>query len=208
MITSFKYITLIICVCFASWSCKKKLRGSVTITGKAMHYYTREPIVAKITLKANDNRNSGNLTWLTDAICFTNGEFKIRSKPARSEQYHLFVDGQFWNQYLQQSVIDLQEGQVKELGDVLMGEHTFHCKISLKSVSSKNITFLATTKGAFIINAGKDTTIIETRKFNYQDYEMGGHTFSVMYRLQGQWPETLVKVPFLDSDTARLHIDY
>lgn len=200
------------CVCLTSWFCRKKLLNQVYVKGRVLHFFTKEPMVSRITLRTpggNGFRNSGfqqGGVWLTEAISDQNGEFRLRSKPARNDEYNLFIDNAPWDVLNNNSRVELEEKVTVNLGDIFTGEQTIFCKIHLQSVSGFSIELLSPNFHAFA--AGTNTTVIDSRKFTYTDFRNGGSTYRINYDVVGLQSFNVASAPIYTSDTVEINVSY
>lgn len=200
-----KYILFLLFFAFSFWFCNKKMFGRVTVKGKVLHFFTKKPVVSRITLRTNATFRGASF-WLTEAIADQNGDFTMWSKPSKMENYHLFVDNLPWDILNNNSRVELKENETLDIGTVYTGEQTIFCRIHLQSVSGYSIELNSPKFHAFA--AGTNTTFIDSRKFTYPEFKSSNASYRINYEVVGLQSFNTTFAPITTSDTVDINISY
>ncbi|MBI2722613.1 MAG: hypothetical protein HYX39_10605 [Bacteroidetes bacterium] len=166
------YITLILLTFFIDCR-QKKLFKNVTISGRLVNYYTKEPIAdISVELRGNDVHSQSTYaigaTLLTSETTDNSGRFVLKSKQSKDHpQYYL--------RHKSSGGYSLYDFSFKvnsnnyELGDVPSGTYTF--KVYLRFLSAtNNCAFVDLPTADLNLLSGKDTTIQMSFTKNYNDF--------------------------------------
>ncbi len=207
-----KYVfRILLCSILLFWFCQKKLFKTVEGHGRIVNYITNEPIQTDITLRSADATSAKNLPYV-DLYKFnskSDGTFHFKTRASRRDKYDLYI-GQTSYQYAQ--YIDLKQGSDAELGDVLIGDYTFNCQVTLIPVTSSAIDFYQTvgmSQGYYFV-AGTATVFTHSTKYSIKDYETYKHNYQLGFKIfpGGVTTYSFVNIPINSSNTLSVTINY
>jgi hypothetical protein len=195
-------IILIICF-FIFGACKKKLFKHVAVQGRMLNYITKSPLTANVYVSAYEARGSRNSVDLGHTQTGNDGSFSIRTSAVRTGKYYIDIIG---SQPLYGGEFIIPDGSTKDFGDVLAGQFTFICKVTIVPVSTSAIDFPFLETGALHFNAGTATQFVTTQTIKAYDFS---NVFTIAFDTSGT--RTFRKIPISSStpqDTLFTTINY
>jgi hypothetical protein len=192
---------------------EKSIR-SVTVEGRVLNFFTRQPLATLVVLRADDvhtwHIGDGGEIILGQTISGTDGRFKIESKPTKGNNYYLEIEGKDISRAGSRIHIN-GKGQT-DIGDVLAGFQDFYCRVTVRSVSGKCLLYNdPSTVEDIRFEPGSNTSFVVRRRFS-KNIELSFYNF---YRIAYcgappiHWSQySGDKRPIVNSDTLRQEILY
>lgn len=177
------------------------------MTGQILHFFTKEPQPAHVSLRGDNMNDNSEYTEGTIEILggntSENGTFSFQGKASRRNNYSLYVKLNEKPEELVFYKVSVPAGSIKNFGEILLGKQDFFCKVNVISVSSNTITFFG--KETKIFKPGSIGTYLYSAEYTNAQYTEYGHNLRVAYSLRSGTVTTnsFVAVPISGFDTLR-----
>ncbi len=205
-------IAILIFSALTFWFCQKKMFDTVEVHGRVVNYITKIPILTDISLMADDATTAKDVPQIS--LCKvgseSNGYFDIKTNASARGNYNLLIGEE---SYKYKISVNPKENSNTNLDDVLIGDYTFNCQVTLVPVSSSDIDFYRNGIGNspdLHFNAGTSTQFTYTSKYSIQDYNTTGHYFWLWYKTYpgGVTSYSLATIPINSGNTLSITINY
>jgi hypothetical protein len=205
-------ITIIIFSLFLFCFCQKKLFKHVEIHGRVLNYITKQPVMMQVQLRCRERGSGSSYTQgryiMATTWPNTDGTFYIKSGAAKEGGgYYLEVEDKpaLWER------ITLVEGKNNDLGDILVGNYTFYCKVTLVPVTNSSIDIINRDGGNDThFNSGTSTLYLSHENKIKDKYNQNPN-YTVEYYVNdpsGTRTYKSVSVPSPNGDTLNAVINY
>ena len=192
--------------------CQKKIFKNIEAHGRIVNYITNQPISTDITLRTADATSAKNLPYvdLYKTNSSGDGTFHFKTKASRRDKYDLYI-GQSSYQYAQD--ISLKEGSNTDLGEILIGDYTFNCQVTIVPVTSSSIEFyqsVGMTSPGYTFAPGTSTVFTHSTKYSISEYQANGNNYKLGYKIFPGSVTTYsyVNIPINSSNTLSVTINY
>lgn len=172
---------------------------------------TKAPLQASISLSTGEPPDEKGNTVFGSYTTNANGSFDIKSEGGwNSAPYYLVISEGNQGGFTQLSYNNVKNKQNVDVGDVLMGSYTFHCKVTVNPIDNSAIDFVNLGSANHHYNAGTSTQFLCSVTYSSDEYFMFGKSLDIAYKIYpgGVEKDTGISVLALTPDTLSVTINY